>query len=66
MAGVLGIYGLITAIIINGKMAPAAGYSAYLGYAHLAAGLTVGMRAPVIQVLFLGYPFLGCLTHSIS
>merc|ERR1712070_1334595 len=36
MAGVLGIYGLITAVIINGKMA-AAEYSAYSGYAHLGA-----------------------------
>jgi hypothetical protein len=39
MAGVLGIYGLITAVIINGKMS-AAEYSAYSGYAHLGAGLT--------------------------
>ncbi|CAE7764823.1 VAP [Symbiodinium sp. CCMP2456] len=37
MAGVLGIYGLITAVIINGKM-DAANYSAYSGYAHLGAG----------------------------
>merc|ERR1712183_1076321 len=43
MAGVLGIYGLITAVIINGKMA-AAEYSAYSGYAHLGAGLTDSMR----------------------
>merc|ERR1719263_551201 len=43
MAGVLGIYGLITAVIINGKLDPADKYSAYSGYAHLAAGLTVGM-----------------------
>merc|ERR1712176_1296015 len=42
MAGVLGIYGLITAVIINGKL-DADTYSAYSGYAHLAAGLTVGM-----------------------
>merc|ERR1712056_11557 len=42
MAGVLGIYGLITAVIINGKM-EAATYSAYSGYAHLGAGLTVGL-----------------------
>merc|ERR1719262_1365322 len=41
MAGVLGIYGLITAVIINGKM-EAAEYSAY---AHLGAGLTVGMSS---------------------
>lgn len=44
MAGVLGIYGLITAVIINGKM-DAASYSAYSGYAHLGAGLTVGMSS---------------------
>merc|ERR1712050_208934 len=44
MAGVLGIYGLITAVIINGKM-ESKSYSAYSGYAHLAAGLTVGMSS---------------------
>merc|ERR1739845_105870 len=44
MAGVLGIYGLITAVIINGKM-DSKTYSAYSGYAHLAAGLTVGMSS---------------------
>merc|ERR1711860_208931 len=44
MAGVLGIYGLITAVIINGKM-EAATYSAYSGFAHLGAGLTVGMSS---------------------
>merc|ERR1712015_424755 len=44
MAGILGIYGLITAVIINGKL-DASGYSAYSGYAHLAAGLTVGMSS---------------------
>merc|ERR1711972_628655 len=44
MPGVLGIYGLITAVIINGKM-EAATYSAYSGYAHLGAGLTVGMSS---------------------
>merc|ERR1712220_9177 len=45
MAGVLGIYGLITAVIINGKMDNPGEYSAYLGYAHLGAGLTVGMSS---------------------
>merc|ERR1711881_79398 len=44
MAGVLGIYGLITAVIINGKIEGAT-YSAYSGYAHLGAGLTVGMSS---------------------
>jgi V-type H+-transporting ATPase proteolipid subunit len=45
MAGVLGIYGLITAVIINGKMNQPATYSAFTGFAHLAAGLTVGMSS---------------------
>merc|ERR1719480_522124 len=45
MAGVLGIYGLITAVIINGKMAEAGKYSAYSGYAHFGAGLTVGLSS---------------------
>merc|ERR1711979_180490 len=44
MAGVLGIYGLITAVIINGKI-KADTYSAFQGYAHLAAGLTVGLSS---------------------
>merc|ERR1712224_422516 len=44
MAGVLGIYGLITAVIINGKIhAPT--YSMFSGYAHLAAGSCVGFSA---------------------
>eukprot|EP00397_Hematodinium_sp_SG-2012_P040727 GEMP01044681.1.p1 GENE.GEMP01044681.1~~GEMP01044681.1.p1 ORF type:complete len:196 (+),score=32.67 GEMP01044681.1:61-588(+) len=45
MAGVLGIYGLITAVIINGKLSDPASYSAYAGYAHFAAGLMVGLSS---------------------
>eukprot|EP00928_Gymnodinium_smaydae_P082788 TRINITY_DN6607_c0_g6_i1.p1 TRINITY_DN6607_c0_g6~~TRINITY_DN6607_c0_g6_i1.p1 ORF type:complete len:172 (-),score=23.86 TRINITY_DN6607_c0_g6_i1:186-701(-) len=47
MAGVLGIYGLITSVIISGKLNPekAHTYSAFQGYAHLAAGLTVGLSS---------------------
>merc|ERR1719183_2088142 len=44
MAGVLGIYGLITAVIINGKI-KAPTYSAFSGYAHFSAGITVGMSS---------------------
>jgi len=48
MAGVLGIYGLIVAIIISGNVtSPQAGgsnsYSQYTGWAHLAAGLSCGL-----------------------
>mmetsp|Transcript_16703 Transcript_16703/g.24530 ORF Transcript_16703/g.24530 Transcript_16703/m.24530 type:complete len:166 (-) Transcript_16703:292-789(-) len=47
MAGVLGIYGLIVAVIIIGSIpAPAAGlakYTSYTGFAHLAAGLNCGL-----------------------
>ena len=49
MAGVLGIYGLIVAIIIaGGVVSPTSGtglnsYSQYTGWAHLAAGLCCGL-----------------------
>lgn len=45
MAGVLGIYGLITSVIINGKMNEPKTYSQYQAFAHLGAGLTVGMSS---------------------
>jgi len=45
MAGVLGIYGLITAVILNGKLANPDKLSAFTGYALLAAGLTVGLSS---------------------
>merc|ERR1712187_789279 len=37
--------GLITAVIINGKFTQPAGYTAFQGYAHLGAGLTVGLSS---------------------
>jgi V-type H+-transporting ATPase 16kDa proteolipid subunit len=48
MAGVLGIYGLIVAVILNGKFTvPTASgyatYSQYTGFCHLAAGLCCGL-----------------------
>eukprot|EP00298_Acanthocystis_sp_HF-20_P029801 c8731_g1_i1.p1 GENE.c8731_g1_i1~~c8731_g1_i1.p1 ORF type:complete len:172 (+),score=70.36 c8731_g1_i1:84-599(+) len=44
MAGVLGIYGLIVAVIISSKMAAGnMGYSLFNGYAHLAAGVSCGL-----------------------
>jgi len=49
MAGVLGIYGLIVAVILNqGLETPTEGsgkttYSSYTGFAHLAAGLCCGL-----------------------
>merc|ERR1719285_366443 len=42
MAGVLGIYGLIVAVILNGKI-QSTGYGTYDGYAHLAAGMSCGL-----------------------
>jgi len=45
MAGVLGIYGLITSVIINEKLNEPSKYSQYQGFAHLGAGLTVGMSS---------------------
>lgn len=47
MAGVLGIYGLIVSVIIQGAVIEpqngVAQYSLYTGFAHLAAGLTCGL-----------------------
>lgn len=49
MAGVLGIYGLIVAVILNGKIgSPELGtrystYSQYSAFCHLAAGLCCGL-----------------------
>jgi len=49
MAGVLGIYGLIVAVILNGKFTTPDGatgyvtYSQYNGFSHLAAGLCCGL-----------------------
>jgi len=54
MAGVLGIYGLITSVIINEKLNEPAKYSAYQGFAHLGAGLTVGMILILIFAEALG------------
>jgi len=45
MAGVLGIYGLITAVIINGKLDKPEELSLYSAYALLGAGLTVGLSS---------------------
>ena len=49
MAGVLGIYGLIVAVILNGKITtPVYGqvtYSQFNGFAHLAAGLCCGFAS---------------------
>lgn len=49
MAGVLGIYGLIVAVILNGKFTTPdsatgyATYSQYTAFSHLAAGLCCGL-----------------------
>merc|ERR1719428_2299959 len=44
MAGVLGIYGPIVAVIVNQKIS-ADNYEAFDGYAHLAAGLACGLSS---------------------
>ncbi|MEW5297280.1 MAG: hypothetical protein WDW38_006100 [Sanguina aurantia] len=43
MAGVLGIYGLIIAVIISTGVTPDAKYRLYDGFAHLASGLACGL-----------------------
>eukprot|EP00178_Gracilaria_changii_P019365 TRINITY_DN5618_c0_g2_i1.p1 TRINITY_DN5618_c0_g2~~TRINITY_DN5618_c0_g2_i1.p1 ORF type:complete len:159 (+),score=22.74 TRINITY_DN5618_c0_g2_i1:1-477(+) len=43
MAGILGIYGLIVSVILNGKIG--ADYKAQSGYAHLSAGICCGLSS---------------------
>jgi len=45
MAGVLGIYGLIIAVIINQNIGTGSGYNYFQGYAHLASGLACGLSS---------------------
>ncbi|KAK7200947.1 vacuolar type h+ ATPase subunit [Novymonas esmeraldas] len=46
MAGILGIYGLIIAVIINNNIhTDDNSYSSYAGYMHLGAGLAAGLAA---------------------
>eukprot|EP00484_Ammonia_sp_Unknown_P000441 CAMPEP_0197022746 /NCGR_PEP_ID=MMETSP1384-20130603/3563_1 /TAXON_ID=29189 /ORGANISM="Ammonia sp." /LENGTH=130 /DNA_ID=CAMNT_0042450841 /DNA_START=182 /DNA_END=574 /DNA_ORIENTATION=- len=45
MAGVLGIYGLIISVILTGNIKSGSSYSEYQAYAHMAAGLSVGLSA---------------------
>jgi V-type H+-transporting ATPase proteolipid subunit len=45
MAGVLGIYGLIAAFIIQGKLDKLGTVSEYAGFAYLGAGLIVGLSS---------------------
>lgn len=44
MAGIIGIYGLVVAMVLKGKVkASSAGYNLNSGFSHLAAGLTCGL-----------------------
>ncbi|KAK3858631.1 hypothetical protein Pcinc_035189 [Petrolisthes cinctipes] len=45
MAGIIAIYGLVIAVLIAGKLGTVTGdgYTLYQGFAHLAAGLSVGL-----------------------
>ena len=45
MAGILGIYGLIVAVILSGNIRAEAGYGPYLGFMHMAAGLCCGLSS---------------------
>jgi V-type H+-transporting ATPase proteolipid subunit len=44
MAGIIAIYGVVVAVLIAGKLEDAkSGYTLYLGFVHLGAGLSVGL-----------------------
>ena len=44
MAGILGIYGLIVSVILNGKIKDT-NYTYFMGYKHLASGLCCGLSS---------------------
>merc|ERR1711967_94286 len=48
MAGVIGIYGLIIAVITQTKITTGATYSLFNGFAHLAGGLAGGMAIGIV------------------
>ena len=64
MAGILGIYGMIVAVIIVQKsthfinLVPTEGYKANQAYAHLASGLCCGFSS-LVKI----YSYLGCWTR---
>jgi V-type H+-transporting ATPase proteolipid subunit len=44
MAGIIAIYGVVVAVLIAGKLEDAnSGYTLYMGFVHLGAGLSVGL-----------------------
>merc|ERR1719482_2271327 len=43
MAGIIAIYGVVVAVLIAGKLEDCKGYSLYMGFVHLGAGLSVGL-----------------------
>ncbi|KAG2386592.1 hypothetical protein C9374_002336 [Naegleria lovaniensis] len=43
MSGILGIYGLISSIILASRVVTKDGYSSHSGYTHLASGLACGL-----------------------
>ena len=45
MAGILGIYGLIVAVILNQKVTGTTDYNYQIGYMHLASGLCCGFSS---------------------
>ena len=45
MAGILGIYGLIVAVILSGNIAASSSYGAYNGFMHMASGLCCGLSS---------------------
>ena len=45
MAGILGIYGLIVAVILSGKVVASSTYGPYQGFRTLASGMACGLSA---------------------
>ena len=53
MAGILGIYGLVVAVLLIQKIPADTGYTAYKGFSHFSSGLCCGICAMVRNLLLL-------------
>jgi len=54
MAGILGVYGLIVGVILQGKIKPT-DYTYFQGYSHLASGLCCGLSSLVICAVLIDF-----------
>lgn len=57
MAGILGIYGLVVAVLLIQKIPADSTYKAYTGFSHFSSGLCCGVCAMVFNFILFFYNF---------